>query len=101
MRRLYSTCLRAQYGLWTLYALGVVSLYVLGFFVDTVNLRWSLIPVTLVMLPVGGLLAIVIVGLFMYETVLKTEINQNDRPSVLSVLPSMMFLTAMSLLVWA
>lgn len=100
MRRLFWACLRAQYGVWILYALGLASLYVWGFFVSTLNLRWLLMPATLVVFPVSALLSLVIVGVFIYESVLGKGINQADRPSFLSVLPSMIFLTAMIFLVW-
>jgi|SRR6267143_589138 len=99
MRRLYSACLRAQYWIWVLYAAGLAGLYFLGFFVNMLNLRWLLLPATLVVFPVAALLALVIVGIFIYESVRPEGMEQTDRLSFLSALPSMMFLTAMILIV--
>jgi hypothetical protein len=99
MRRLYLICLRVQYGVWLFCALAIAGVYVSSFFVDTLNVSWYLIPVALVVLPVSALLSLVIVGIFVYETVLTKGRDQADRPSLLSALPSMIFLIAASFLV--
>jgi hypothetical protein len=85
---------------WTLCVLGLAGVFVSGFFVDTLNLRWLLIPVALVAFPISALLSLVIVGVFAYANVFTKGMNQADRPSFLSALPSMIFLTAMTFFVW-
>jgi membrane protein YdbS with pleckstrin-like domain len=100
MRKLYSACLRVQYWIWVLYVVILAGGYFLGFFVNMLNLRWYLLPVTLVVFAVGAFLALVIVGIFVFENVRPEEADQTDRPGFLSALPSLMFLTAMSIIVW-
>jgi hypothetical protein len=80
--------------------LAIAGVYVSGFFIDTLNLSWYLIPAAFVVLPVSALLSLVIVGVFVYETAFTKGIDQTDRPSLLSALPSMIFLIAASFLVW-
>ena len=100
MRKLYSAFLQVQYALWVPYLAFLGGMYVLSFFVNMLNLRWYLLPVTLAIFGVGAFLALVIVGIFLYESVRPEEPDQTARPSFFSALPSMMFLTAMSIIVW-
>jgi multisubunit Na+/H+ antiporter MnhC subunit len=100
MRRLYSAFLQVQYCLWVLYVVILAGGYFLGFFVNLLNLRWYLLPVSLAVFAFGAFLALVIVGIFAYESVRPEEADQTDRPTFFSALPSMMFLTAMSIIVW-
>ena len=101
MRKLYSAFLQVQYWVWVLYVVILAGGYFLGFFVNMLNLRWYLLPVTLVVFGIGAFLALVIVGIFIYESVRPEETNQTDRPTFLSALPSMMFLIAIIIIVWA
>jgi hypothetical protein len=78
---------------------GLLSLYLLGFFVTTLNFRWFLVPGTLVVFPVSVLLSLVIVSLFVYQRLLAKGMNQADRPGFVSALPSMIFLTVAIFLV--
>jgi hypothetical protein len=91
MERLYSVCLRTQYALWILYALSLLILYALGFFIDLLNVRWLLIPATLGVLLVSILLSVMVVSIFLYEKVAKNTQTPNS-PTFLGALPSVVIL---------
>lgn len=89
MRRVYLICLLAQYALWALYLCSLVILYILGFFVDTVSLRWLLIPETEVVLFVSIALSLVVVATFVFQKI-PGKSNENANEVALPwALPSM------------
>jgi hypothetical protein len=94
MRTVYLICLRAQYTLWALYLFSFLILYVLGFFVDTLGLRWILIPETIGMLLASIALSLVIVAIFVVQRGSRKDIQGADRFRLRGALPSMVLIAA-------
>ncbi|HAF15732.1 MAG TPA: hypothetical protein DCK99_18975 [Blastocatellia bacterium] len=93
MGKPYSTCLWVQYVLWISYALSLLILYVLGFFINLLSLRWLLIPTTLGVLFVSIFLSVIVVGIFVYQKVAR-NVETSDSLTFFSALPSMFILAA-------
>ena len=89
MRKVYMICVRALYGLWALYLCSLLLLYLLGFFVDTLSLRWILIPETEIMLFITVLLSLAIVTTFVCQRISGNSAEITDRIALPGVLPSM------------
>ena len=89
MRTVYSRCLQMQYTLWVLYLVGLLALYIIGFFVETLSLRWFLVPATVGVLIASIALSFVIVVLFfVHGSSVKGDEN-GSRFRLLCALPSM------------
>jgi len=85
IRRLYTSVLAVQYGIWGLYIASLIVMYVLGFFVDTVNIRWFLIPETLVVIVVSVILSIAVLVMFIARPV-----QSGYQFGVIAALPSIL-----------
>jgi hypothetical protein len=91
MRKIYIAGLRIQYAVWGIYFLSLLFVYILSFFVDTLGLRWFLIPATLAMLSTTIALSVAIVAMFIVQGRRK-DIGSADRFAILPALPSFLVL---------
>lgn len=94
MGKLYSMSLWVQYALWISYAASLLILYVSGFFISLLSVRWLLIPATLGVLFGSIFLSVIIVGIFGYQRVSAKNAETPDSPSFFSALPSICILAA-------
>lgn len=87
LRKLYVAALATQYILWGFYVAVVVFVYLLGFLVDTLNIRWFLLPLTLTVVAVGVGLSFVVVVAFTALQV-RREGGASARLGMLAPFPS-------------
>lgn len=89
MRKPYLIILGIQYALWGLYVASLIGVYILGFSVDTLNVRWVLVPETLIIVSVSIALSFTLVVMFIAQRV-RRDIPPGDRFGVIGVAPSVL-----------
>jgi hypothetical protein len=87
MRKIYTTVLITQYAIWGVYIASLVGIYLLGFIVDTLNIRWVLIPATLIVVALSIVLSLAVCVMFILRQV-RGEIQSNHWLGLPSALPS-------------
>ena len=92
MMRVYRRCLWAQWGIWLLYAVGLLVMYVSGFFVNMLNARWLLLPATWVVIIVSIGTSLFIVGIFCYHKIAPGG-AMLDKVNLVSAFPSFLILS--------
>lgn len=94
MRKLYVACRWVQYAIWVLYLTSLLILYVLGFFLDTLSVRWLLMPETVGVLLASIALSVIIVSIFVFQRLIGKTMKTAEKFGLLGALPSMCILAA-------
>jgi hypothetical protein len=93
MRAVYAAVLTVQYATWSIYIASIGGVYLLGFIVDTINIRWWLIPETLIVVAVSVVLSLVVLVMFAVR-LRRGEIPTSHWLGVIGALPSMLIVCA-------
>ena len=93
MRAVYATVLTVQYAVWGIYIASIGGVYLLGFIVDTINIRWLLIPETIIVVPVSIILSLLVLAMFAVR-LRRGEIPTSHWLGVIGALPSMLIVCA-------
>ena len=93
MRKVYATVLTLQYAIWGVYLVTVVTVYLLGYIVDTLSIRWFLIPETLIVVAVSIVLSLAVSVMFILGHI-RGYIPTNHRLGLVGALPSMLIVCA-------
>src|SRR5947209_20104077 len=93
MQTLYARVLTLKYAIWGVYLLTIVTVYLVGYIVHTLSIRWFLIPETLIVVAVSIVLSLAVSIMFILGHI-RGYIPANHWLGLVGALPSILIVCA-------